>query len=468
MVQKGRTTMLQQKLDYLQKSIQISFNETVDKTIQKAINASVNKSLDFIYSKAFYLITNKISLSLSFDGYYLSEEDLNSVYLVVEKLSPEKFREHAFRSSKNINRKCLTAGITYFINLHKINSYIIIKTLPTNIVANNVPSDRIRIYFFGKQKKRAYHMFLNTLKKYGSPNIVQLNPSPSKRTLTIVNNDDGVFDISYANIKNETQLCYEGFILEETLNYLTSWNKATDIFKNLGLTYKIGILLYGVPGTGKTSFAKLIAYHFDFKLLILDLKTFTQHTIRQIKSYIHSHNRQTIVLLMEDIDCIFPKRSELKTPEEKAAAQLLLQFLDGSASIGNIIYIATTNHIEALDPALIRDGRFDIKHELKPFQKETAIEMCKSMYVSDPETINTLLKDEQFPINPAYLQNKILKYIFNHLEEFNELNIKEEEEKENGAIKSKIQEIYEKDKTRSTGIPGVFSISPVDTEWTTF
>lgn len=44
MVQKGRTTMLQQKLDYLQKSIQISFNETVDKTIQKAINASVNKS----------------------------------------------------------------------------------------------------------------------------------------------------------------------------------------------------------------------------------------------------------------------------------------------------------------------------------------------------------------------------------------------------------------------------------------
>lgn len=460
--------MLQQKLDYLQKSIQISFNETVDKTIQKAINASVNKSLDFIYSKAFYLITNKISLSLSFDGYYLSEEDLNSVYLVIEKLSPEKFREHAFRSPKDTNRKCLTTGITYFISLHKLNSYIIIKTLPTNIVANNVPSDQIRIYFFGKQKKRAYHMFLNTLKKYGSPNIVQLNPSPSKRTLTIVNNDDGVFTTSYANIKNETQLCYEGFILEEALNYLTSWNKATDIFKNLGLTYKIGILLYGDPGTGKTSFAKLIAYHFDFKLLILDLKTFTQHTIRQIKSYIHSHNRQTIVLLMEDIDCIFPKRSELKTPEEKAAAQLLLQFLDGSASIGNIIYIATTNHIEALDPALIRDGRFDIKHELKPFQKETAIEMCKSMYVSDPETINTLLKNEQFPINPAYLQNKILKYIFNHLEEFNELNIKEEEEKENGTVKSKIQEIYEKDKARSIGIPGTFSISSVDTEWTTF
>ena len=459
---------MQQKLDYLQKSIQISFNETVDKTIQKAINASVNKSLDFIYSKAFYLITNKISLSLSFDGYYLSEEDLNSVYLVIEKLSPEKFREHAFRSPKDTNRKCLTTGITYFISLHKLNSYIIIKTLPTNIVANNVPSDQIRIYFFGKQKKRAYHMFLNTLKKYGSPNIVQLNPSPSKRTLTIVNNDDGVFTTSYANIKNETQLCYEGFILEEALNYLTSWNKATDIFKNLGLTYKIGILLYGDPGTGKTSFAKLIAYHFDFKLLILDLKTFTQHTIRQIKSYIHSHNRQTIVLLMEDIDCIFPKRSELKTPEEKAAAQLLLQFLDGSASIGNIIYIATTNHIEALDPALIRDGRFDIKHELKPFQKETAIEMCKSMYVSDPETINTLLKNEQFPINPAYLQNKILKYIFNHLEEFNELNIKEEEEKENGTVKSKIQEIYEKDKARSIGIPGTFSISSVDTEWTTF
>lgn len=286
--------------------------------------------------------------------------------------------------------------------------------------------------------------------------------------MTIVNNDDGVFTTSYANIKNENQLCYEGFILEQTLNHLASWNKATDIFKNLGLTYKIGILLYGDPGTGKTSFAKLIAYHFDFQLLVLDLKTFTQHTIRQIKSYISSHQRQTIVLLMEDIDCIFPKRSELKTPEEKAQAQLLLQFLDGASSIGNVIYIATTNHIEALDPALIRDGRFDIKHELKPFQKETAIRMCESMYISDQETISTLLKDEQFPINPAYLQNKILKYIFNHLKEFDSISIKEEEEKENGTVKSKIQEIYEKDKTRSTGILGSLAFNTVDTEWTTF
>ena len=60
------------------------------------------------------------------------------------------------------------------------------------------------------------------------------------------------------------------------------------------------------------------------------------------------------VLIFEDIDCIFSNRDNLKTDSKQQAAQLLLQFLDGVFSIPNVISIATTNHIETLDDALIK------------------------------------------------------------------------------------------------------------------
>ena len=436
--------MLQQKFNVLQKSVQSSFEETIDKTIHRAVVTSVNKSLDFLYSKAFYLVTNKLTLSLSFDDYYISDEDLNSVFLVIEKLSPRKFKEHIYRQPNDKSRqKFLKLNTTYIINLSKIQSYIMVSTNSSSPVSTG-PADHVNIYFFGKQKKRAYRMFINTLNKYTATSLVPESSPKAKNSsntiiVTTVNSID--WDTSYISVKNELQLCYEDSIKETILSYLSDWNNAMNLFKKFGLTYKTGILLYGEPGTGKTSLAKMIAYHFNFRLIIVDLKTFSQSTIKLIKAWVKSNNLNNIVVLMEDIDCIFSNRSALKTSEEKAQAQLLLQFLDGASSIGNVIYIATTNHIEALDPALIRDGRFDIKQELKPFCRDTAVQMCQTMYIRDQETINELLEGERFPINPAYLQNKILKYIFNHAEDFQNI-VKEEEEKENESTGTSEELVY--------------------------
>ena len=81
----------------------------------------------------------------------------------------------------------------------------------------------------------------------------------------------------------------------------------------------------------------------------------------------------------------------------------------------NVVFIATTNDLDSLDEAIIRDGRFDLKICMDNIDEPTAKEMCKGLYLTDEQTTE-LLKDEAYPINPAYLQNKIIQYIFSHIE----------------------------------------------------
>ena len=73
------------------------------------------------------------------------------------------------------------------------------------------------------------------------------------------------------------------------------------------------------------------------------------------------------VVVLEDIDVLVSKRDNSVTSADKENFQALLQLLDGINSCKKTIFLATTNYIDRLDPALIRDGRFDIKIEMKKF-----------------------------------------------------------------------------------------------------
>jgi mitochondrial chaperone BCS1 len=67
------------------------------------------------------------------------------------------------------------------------------------------------------------------------------------------------------------------------------------------------------------------------------------------------------VLLMEDIDCAFTMRKRASGKEGGLTFSGLLNAIDGAASTEGRIIVMTTNHIDRLDPALIRPGRADVK-----------------------------------------------------------------------------------------------------------
>lgn len=133
--------------------------------------------------------------------------------------------------------------------------------------------------------------------------------------------------------------------------------------------------------------------------------------LADLASVLNNDNNRYVILL-EDIDTIFNlDRKEGKgNRDDKKIINNLLQFLDSKTSPNNAIFIATTNYVDRLDSAILRDGRFDIKIEVKGICKETAKKMCQSFNLSSSD-IDTILKDETYPINQSYLQNKILNKI---------------------------------------------------------
>lgn len=74
------------------------------------------------------------------------------------------------------------------------------------------------------------------------------------------------------------------------------------------------------------------------------------------------------IILLEDIDGIFVKRESVSRQKRKGECQVtfsgLLNALDGARSQEGSIIFMTTNHIEKLDPALLRPGRCDIRVKL--------------------------------------------------------------------------------------------------------
>ncbi|XP_078149960.1 AAA-ATPase ASD, mitochondrial-like [Carex rostrata] len=167
----------------------------------------------------------------------------------------------------------------------------------------------------------------------------------------------------------------------EIIDDLVTFREGKEYYKLIGKAWKRGYLLYGPPGTGKSSMIAAIANFMEYDVYDLELTAVKNNTeLRKI--FIETTGKSIIVI--EDIDCsldLTGKRKEKKKDDEekkklpekeekdessKLTLSGLLNFIDGlwSACGGERIVIFTTNHLEKLDPALIRRGRMDMHIEL--------------------------------------------------------------------------------------------------------
>ena len=147
-------------------------------------------------------------------------------------------------------------------------------------------------------------------------------------------------------------------------------------------------------------------------LVVIGMNNFTKLDTDYITSVLNADD-DTYIVLLEDIDCVIGNRESDDDVENKKNVNKLLQFLDSTSSPSNVIFIATTNHIEKLDDAILRDGRFDLKVNISNINESTAAQMCKSFGITDSKKIKRLFKDnnENGKVNPAKLQNAIIKEI---------------------------------------------------------
>ena len=228
-------------------------------------------------------------------------------------------------------------------------------------------------------------------------------------------------------------------LMNEIRKEIDNFQQIEKLYRECNIPYKKGLLLYGAPGTGKTSLVKAIAY--EYQMFIYTINVNDEHVnddsiVDILNSIGDSGNK---ILLFEDIDTAFADKEKIKfedkfmmetlkincgeTEVNRANARRkyltysgLLNALDGALSNQRgVITIMTTNYIDKLGSAILRPGRIDRKFELKEcnaeqFYKMTETFINKRLYLLEQNKMTQNHKDLRYK-EEGLLKVKLEKFV---------------------------------------------------------
>ena len=196
-------------------------------------------------------------------------------------------------------------------------------------------------------------------------------------------------------------------LLEDIETFRNSENE----YKARGIPYRRGYLLYGMPGTGKTSLICHLAQKYKMNIYLASTDAILNF------ENLMSDVKPNSLILIEDIDMTLlgerrniknqndekaenvgspvreqPKENDLMSFSTKIILRDFLNILDGICEFNSIV-IATTNKREALDAALLRPGRIDRQIYVGPLTTDEQVAHFNRFFETklDP-------KDFDFPL----------------------------------------------------------------------
>lgn len=300
---------------------------------------------------------------------------------------------------------------------------------------NGSLNDHVYMYFFGK---KSYMYKEKLMRLFNKANISSRVKYHFKITGNVSQNGKSSGMESFTSIFSELKprnfdtLFFDEPVVKSITDHLETYNNQKVLFDKKDIIFKTGILLQGQPGTGKTSTASAIATYMGCSLISVDINTLKYIDIAALSDIINNDDNRYVILL-EDIDCVVLNReSDNVDKEDKSIINKLLQFLDSSVSPTDVIFVATTNHPELLDEALIRAGRFNLVVNVDGITTPRIIEMCRSFTLNSDNSLedNVLSKLRDMGKNPdvdKISQSLVQKLIF---ESYGNLSINATSEEE--------------------------------------
>ncbi|MEM9187819.1 MAG: ATP-binding protein [Myxococcota bacterium] len=183
---------------------------------------------------------------------------------------------------------------------------------------------------------------------------------------------DGCWQRSKRLRKAIEQVTFDDLVLPEgmadqMLRDFRSFLAAREEYQRYHAPWKRGVLLLGPPGNGKTHCVKALINALDLPCLYVQSFEAPHQSPQALMNEVFRRARRTTpcALVLEDLDA-------LVTPHTRS---YFLNELDGFADNAGIVTIATTNHPERLDPAILnRPSRFDRKYHFGlPERKERVV-----------------------------------------------------------------------------------------------
>lgn len=182
---------------------------------------------------------------------------------------------------------------------------------------------------------------------------------------------------------------------EDIIATVRRFYKKRDAYIRTGRSHRLGLLLYGPPGYGKSSMVKVLASHFKKTVKVMNLKDPSSQKI-ELNPY------ENQIVLIEDFDSHMADSANGDS-KHTMSTSALLALLDGTTGSSNTIFLVTANSLKNIPAKFFRPGRIDERYKFTAPSRDEYHDYLLRMY-PEATTVSPSVLDWAENKHPSELQ----------------------------------------------------------------